>query len=94
MFLIDTITVIPSRIARKLVSNWLLRSKISRKTSVRNRMAFGLLVMAATARAATRLRRFDLGLDLVLGHRPCKAGDRSTGGVTRRVTAVAVCGST
>ena len=38
MFLIDTITVIPSRIARKLVSSWLLRSKISRKTSVRNRM--------------------------------------------------------
>ena len=38
MFLIDTITVIPSRIARKLVSNWLLRSKISRKTSVRSFM--------------------------------------------------------
>ena len=38
MFLIDTITVIPSRMARKLVSSWLLRSKISRKTSVRNRM--------------------------------------------------------
>ena len=38
MFLIETITVIPSRIARKLVSSWLLRSKISRNTSVRNRM--------------------------------------------------------
>ena len=38
MFLIETITVIPSRIARKLVNNWLLRSKISRNTRVRNRM--------------------------------------------------------
>ena len=35
--------------------------------------------MAATARAATRLRRLDRGLDLVLGHRPCETGDRSTG---------------
>ncbi len=41
MFLIDTITVIPSRIARKLVSSWLLRSKISRKTSVRSLMEQG-----------------------------------------------------
>ncbi len=38
MFLIETITVIPSRIATKLVSSWLLRSKISRHTKVRNRM--------------------------------------------------------
>ena len=38
MFLIETITVIPSRIATKLVSSWLFRSKISRNTSVRNRM--------------------------------------------------------
>ena len=38
MFLMETITVIPSRIARKLVSNWLLRSKISRKTMVCKRM--------------------------------------------------------
>ncbi len=38
MFLIETITVIPSRIARKLVSSWLFRSKISRNTRVRSRM--------------------------------------------------------
>ena len=38
MFLIETITVIPNRIATKLVSSWLLRSKISRNTRVRNRM--------------------------------------------------------
>ena len=35
--------------------------------------------MAATAGTATRLRLFDLGLDLALGHRPDETGNRSTG---------------
>ena len=62
MFLIDTITVIPSRIARKLVSSWLLRSKISRKTSVRNRMDSDLLlVMAAATGAALPRGRNTIG---------------------------------
>src|SRR5512136_1773403 len=34
MFFIATITLTPSRMARKLVANWFLRSKISRQTRV------------------------------------------------------------
>src|SRR5512137_1007799 len=34
MFFIATITLTPSRMARKLVTNWFLRSKISRQTRV------------------------------------------------------------
>ena len=34
--------------------------------------------MAATAGTATRLRLFDLGLDLALGHSPYETGNRST----------------
>src|ERR1035438_7056782 len=34
MFFIATMTLTPSRMARKLVANWFLRSKISRQTRV------------------------------------------------------------
>src|SRR5512137_1025624 len=34
MFFMATITLTPSRMARKLVANWFLRSKISRQTRV------------------------------------------------------------
>ena len=62
MFLIETITVIPSRIARKLVNNWLFRSKISRNTSVRNRMVSVSLLFTSWDRnrqGRNRLRRMD-----------------------------------
>ena len=82
MFLIETITVIPSRIARKLVNSWLLRSKISRKTSVRNRMDCSLLLLGAAAAgaalaagAAARLCRLELGHELVLGDIAHKIAD-------------------
>src|SRR5271157_535131 len=79
MFLIDTMTVIPSRIARKLVKSWLLRSKISRSTRVLSRMSCGLLLMTSAIGTAARLRLFDLGFDLGLGHRPDETGDRGAG---------------
>ena len=34
--------------------------------------------MATATRTTTRCRLFDLGGDLLLGHRPCKSGDRGT----------------
>ena len=86
MFLIETITVIPSRIARKLVNNWLFRSKISRKTRVRNRMdSVSLLLGAATARTALaagawiRLRRGQFGHELLFGCGSVELADHGTG---------------